>query len=133
MDNFGRWCKIKKNLTKRKAPNFNERDVFMCYLGKNIGHEESGDERGEKPEFLRAVLVLKKFNNEYFLGLPLTRKCREGKFYYNFEFNGEKSTVLLSQIRGLDSKRLKYRMGRVSRSEFKKIKSKLGELIGFTP
>ena len=69
MKDFVNWHKVKKSIDeKEKRINFQIRDVFFCSIGENVGFEQDG--RGE--EFLRPVVVVKKFNNEVFLGVPLT-------------------------------------------------------------
>ena len=51
-------------------------------MGLNIGYEQDG--KGE--DFLRPVLILKKFNKRVFLGIPLTKIKKDSHFYHNFEF-----------------------------------------------
>ncbi|MEA3521895.1 MAG: type II toxin-antitoxin system PemK/MazF family toxin [Campylobacterota bacterium] len=96
--------------------------VFLK-LGKNIGFEQDG--KGE--EFLRPVLVLKKFNHDQFVGLAMTSKYhKQEKFYYKLK---EKSYVILSQIKTYSAKRIKYNHSKVSNKQFKEIHKKFSELI----
>ena len=46
-------------------------------IGKNIGYEQNG--KGD--EFLRPVVVLRKFSNRYFLGVPLSSKEKGGNYF----------------------------------------------------
>ncbi|MFH1564362.1 MAG: hypothetical protein ABIC82_00750 [bacterium] len=69
------------------------------------------------------------FSKNVFLGIPLTRAIKEGKFYSNFVFQDKKSNAILSQIRLFDSKRLSYPIGRMSKGDYNKAKEKLIELI----
>ncbi|MFH0845890.1 MAG: type II toxin-antitoxin system PemK/MazF family toxin [Patescibacteria group bacterium] len=94
-------------------------------MGLNVGYEQDGN--GE--EYLRPAVVLKKFNKKIFLGIPLTKIKKDLPFYYNFEFKKINSSAILSQIRLFDSKRLKFRYGKLSKSDFDKIKEKLIELL----
>ena len=106
---------------------FSEREIWFCYLGENVGFEQDG--RGE--EFLRPVIALKKFNNEVFWAIPLTKTKKKGKYYLSFSFRGESeiSSAILSQIRLIDAKRLKYKIGDMKISDFENIKNKIRQLL----
>ena len=92
----------------------------------NVGFEQDG--RGE--EFLRPVIILKKFNNEVCWCIPLTKTKKKNKYYYKFLFNNEEeSTVILSQIRLIDVKRLQYKIGDVPKSDFDEIKKILKQFL----
>ena len=76
---------------------FYEREIWYCHLGENIGYEQDG--RGES--FLRPMVIVRKFNNELFWGVPLTRTYKDLPFYFRFRMQvelGEKAqgTVTLS-------------------------------------
>lgn len=88
-----------------------------------MGFEQDGS--GEN--YLRPVIVFKKFNNEVFLGVPLTRSSKRSRHY--FPLNAGGSTAILSQIRLFDGKRLKYKIGMLSEPEFKELKEKFRRLI----
>lgn len=80
--------------------------------------------------FLRPVIILKKFNNDFFMGVPLTTTIKEGKYYFSFEFTTKKSNAILSQIRPFDVKRVKHKIGVINKEDFKKIKEKISNLYG---
>lgn len=121
-----KWHKNKEYLHEEKArPFFHEGEVWFCALGVNIGFEQDG--RGES--FLRPIIIIKKFNNESFWGIPLTKNKRKGKYYFSFKLNGEISTAILSQIRLIDGKRLYYRIGLISKKDSDEIKNRLKRLI----
>jgi len=124
---FLEWHKYKSEIQgKRIRPFFHEREIWFCSLGLNVGFEQDG--RGE--DFLRPVIVLKKFNNEIFLGVPLTKSGRSGKYYFLFDFRKEvKSSAIISQIRLIDAKRLRYKIGDIGKSEFKELKQKIRQLL----
>jgi len=123
---FDEW-NIQKKITDsvENKKTFHEREVWFTKIGENIGFEQNG--KGE--EFLRPVVVYKKFSKNVFLGIPLTRTIKEGKFYSSFDFKGQTSIAILSQIRLFDSKRLSYPTGRMSQGDYGKLKEKLIELI----
>jgi mRNA-degrading endonuclease toxin of MazEF toxin-antitoxin module len=126
MKDFINWHKIKTHVERKEQRlNFQIRDVFFCSIGENIGFEQDG--RGE--EFLRPVIVVKKFNNEAFLGIPLTHTDKKGKYYFGFNLNGEVSIAILSQIRLFDAKRMKYKIGMINEKDFKTLKEKIRQLL----
>jgi mRNA interferase MazF len=105
---------------------FHERDVWFCHLGINVGSEQDG--KGKK--VLRPIVVMKKFNNGIFWGIPTTKRRRTGKYYFAFAYrNTMSSTAILSQIRLLDSKRLENRIGRMGRTDFSEMKKRLVSIL----
>jgi len=123
---FNKWNRLKQNLhQKEKIANFNERDILFMSIGYNIGYEQYG--KGK--EFLRPVIVIRKFNKHLFLGIPLTSKTKEGKFFYEVKFHNKKHTALLLQTRTFDIKRFKYRLATLGTKEFKKLKSRFEKIV----
>lgn len=91
---------------------------------------------GGGEDFLRPVLILKKFNNEVTWALPLTRTVKMGKYYFRTSLvfddgnsDDRPSVVILSQLRLVDAKRFQYKMGIVKEGEFVKIKEALAALL----
>ncbi len=126
MKDFDKWNNKKKNINIINSnKNFSERDVWFIKMGLNVGYEQDG--KGE--EFLRPVIIFKKFNKTVFLGIPLTRTEKDLPFYHSFNFKNSRSTAILSQVRLFDAKRLKFRYGKLSKGDFRHIKEKLIELI----
>jgi len=119
MSIFDEWNRYKKQLnTLKRKIHFHEREIWFCYLGKNVGHEQDGGEA-----FLRPVIILKKFNKRLFWGIPLTLKSKEGTFYILTKDNKNKErTAILSQLKLLDVNRLKSKLGQVALEEFQNIK-----------
>lgn len=124
---FSEWHKIKAIIHHDKErPHFHEREIWFCSLGVNVGFEQDG--RGET--FLRPVIVLRKFNNEVCFAVPLTRNQKKGIHYFNFTYmNNLISTAILSQARLIDAKRLEYKSGNISETDFKQLKQKLKQLL----
>jgi mRNA-degrading endonuclease toxin of MazEF toxin-antitoxin module len=124
---FQAWHGKKEKIhNDKKRPFFHEREVWFCSLGLNVGFEQDGS--GE--EFLRPVIIIKKFNNEVFWGLPFTKIIKSGKYYYQVSFGDRNpATVILSQIRLIDAKRLQYKIGDADEKEFAEIKKRLAALI----
>ena len=129
-DSYDKWNNIKKEINKEtKYRNFKEREIFYIKMGENIGFEQNG--KGE--EFVRPVIVLKKFNKDIFFGIPLSSKIKDGVFYHKFEFvkynNISVNIALLSQLKLYSSKRLLNKIGMINKDDFLSIKSKLKRLI----
>src|SRR5579863_9837041 len=57
---------------------FHPRELWFAHLGVNVGFEQDG--RGN--EFLRPILIVRKFNNEVLWSLPLTRASKPKNPYY---------------------------------------------------
>lgn len=125
---FQTWHTRKTDLQENKIRlHFHERDVWFTSVGLNIGFEQDG--KGE--EFLRPVVVLRKFNNETLWGVFLTKKQKTGKYYFEFESKENTlSTANLSQLRLIDSKRLQYKIGSISERDFMELKKRITHLIG---
>ena len=126
MKSFDEWNKNKKQIEvrDRKLPIFHNSEIWWCSLGLNIGYEEDG--KGKL--FERPVFVYKKFNNSMFLGIPMTTKYKDNPFYFKLNEN-ENSTLILSQIKLMSSKRLLRSISKVSRGKYKELKSKLLEIL----
>ncbi|MCU7866452.1 MAG: type II toxin-antitoxin system PemK/MazF family toxin [Candidatus Thiodiazotropha sp. (ex Lucinoma borealis)] len=124
---FDKWNTRKKQLhAKERYPSFKEREVWWCHVGTNIGHEIDGT----GTDFVRPVLVLRRFNMYVALVLPLTRTKKGQPFYHILRTKRlAESRVVLSQIRLLSSKRLRSLIARVSPSEFREIQDEVSGLI----
>jgi len=116
---FVNWLKLKSDVHfEYHRPAFRERDIWWCKLGENIGDEGNGKSR----LFSRPVLVVKKFNKNIFLGVPLSKQIKpDNKYYFTFNLHQEKRSALISQIRILDAKRINDKIGRISKQQFQKI------------
>lgn len=125
--NFYGWHRKKKEIDNKKSGlYFHEREIWFCSLGVNIGFEQNG--KGE--EYLRPVLIIKKFNKNSCITLPLSKTKKSGFYYYKFKYkNNEVSTAILSQIKLIDSKRLKYLSGHMKKKDFNNIKKKLRQFF----
>lgn len=124
---FQQWHYKKSDLDENKVRlHFHERDVWFTSVGVNIGFEQDG----KSEEFLRPIVIIKKFNNETLWGVPLTSRKKAGKYYFEFEHDkNRRSTANLSQLRLVDSKRLKYQIGSISENDFMEIKKRIISII----
>jgi mRNA interferase MazF len=116
---FDQWNELKKNLQRQNQQIFffHEREIWWCSLGINLGSEQDG----RNDTFERPVLIVKKFNQDIFLGLPLTTAIKEGKYYYETTHEDRHYSVVLSQMRLLDKKRLQRKIRVLPEGEFEEI------------
>lgn len=125
---FDKWNEEKKVNEKKEIERtffYNERDVWWCALGINIGVEEDGKNKN----FERPVLIIKKFNQHMFWGVPLTSQERLGNFYEKVTHEGGCSYVLLSQFKTFSVKRLLRKIGRISEDQFNTVRRKIKGFI----
>jgi mRNA-degrading endonuclease toxin of MazEF toxin-antitoxin module len=123
---FDTWMQFKKQIHNAGSQIFfRERDIWFTSLGQNIGCEQDG----KNELFERPVLILVKFNHTVFYGLPLTTRSKKGKFYFEIIQNSKSSSVILSQMRLFDGKRLTRKIDRLDESQFFAIKSAMANLI----
>lgn len=133
---FDRWNEKKKALhADQPRVFFHPRELWFAHLGTNIGFEQDG--RGD--EALRPVLIIRKFNNEVLWALPLTLRHKPRNPYYAaFQYAAFpeeedadflSSIAILSQLRLIDAKRLRYKIGTVPEDAFDAIKEKIRRLL----
>lgn len=127
---FDGWNEQKKALhALSRRPFFHVREIWFASVGLNIGFEQDG----APDSFLRPVLVLRKFNNDIFWAVPLTKPKvvkKDSPYYYYFSFeDGVESAAILSQIRLVDAKRLARHVGTMSAMQFSELKEKFDKLL----
>jgi mRNA-degrading endonuclease toxin of MazEF toxin-antitoxin module len=120
------WCKVQITLrdAKRTSRLFNEREVWWCSIGLNVGDEEFG----KGPRFIRPVLVFKKFTKSSFFAIPITGTVRSGSWYVSMDLPRQQSSLMLNQGRVLNSMRLINKMTTLSNQQFNAVKKKFIEL-----
>ena len=111
---FDGWNAQKKRLNAgRVGIEFREGRIYWCAYGANVGIEIDG----KNIDFIRPVLVIRKFSKECFWGVPLTTKpkkwfekanARIKRFYYRVDDRGDDAVSLLNltQLRMFDAKRI---------------------------
>ena len=91
-------------------------------MGINVGNEQDGTGKN----FDRPIVIVKGFNSEIFLALPLTGSKKEGKYYFYLgQISDREATAVLSQIRLIDTKRLIRKIGTLNELTFMKLKNAL--------
>ncbi len=120
---FTKWHKLKSRLDSRQGTaSFNEREIWWCSAGMNIGNETDG----KNEYFERPMLIIRKLSREIFWAMPLTTRIRKGRFYYTFMYKKSQQTVILSQLKALSWKRLQRPMGKIDPQIFREIKRAAG-------
>ncbi|MBU6338529.1 MAG: type II toxin-antitoxin system PemK/MazF family toxin [Rickettsiales bacterium] len=123
---FYEWSNLKTKLNVRKnIPTFKQGEIWWCSIGVNIGCEEDG----KNEMFNRPVLIIRKFNNNMFLGVPLSTKIKDNKYYFQIYFSKRVSSVLLSQIRVFESKRLTHKVATLAGEQLENVREKIREMI----
>jgi mRNA interferase MazF len=124
---FDKWNLEKKSIhSNQEFPFYNEREIWWCSLGVNVGFEQDGT--GQK--FDRPVLVIKGFNKNTFLCVGLTGKKKTGKYYFYLgKIEGRDSTAVLSQIRVIDTKRLIRKIETLEEKTFQELMESVKKTI----
>jgi len=127
MKEFDKWNEVKKRTEqKQDTAYFKEREIYWANIGKNIGYEQN--DKGE--DFMRPLLVFRKYSNKLFCGTPLSTSIREGSFFFNFQFLQDKSScALLVQAKTFDVKRLDRKIGMMKKEDFEQLDEKIKELM----
>jgi len=113
-----RWCEIKILLSERPSSVlFKEGEIWWCRVGMNVGSEIYG--KGEN--FIRPILIFKKFDENMFLGISMTSKQKVGTWYVLISYDNKEGRVILSQIKSMDKKRLVKRIGTLDADVFRKV------------
>lgn len=119
------WSDYSKELNNRRIPFFKEKEVWWTAIGINIGHEENG--KGE--QYVRPVLVLKKFGRATFLGVPFSTSLNTHKLDIEFQLNGRLNKALISQQRTYDARRLLTKIGKLDQELFDRIRKTAKDIL----
>lgn len=128
---FDGWSEFKKNLEDKERVVFAwPREIWWCSLGINLGAEIDG----KNDLFERAVLVMRVYNRETMLILPITTKRKNDQFHYGIFIKTASSPtkdyleldklvwVKLTQSRVISNKRLLRKICVISDEDYHKIR-----------
>jgi mRNA interferase MazF len=121
---FDKWNDQKKRIDiqeQRQNLYVNEREIWWCSLGLNVGDEEDG----KNDLFERPVLVIKKFNRNIVLIVPLTTKIKENRYHFQFTYEETAFSAILSQIKLLSTKRFTRKIRKINPNLFDSIKESI--------
>ena len=113
---FDGWIEKKKlsHYQVKTPPLFKERDIWWVSIGVNVGFEEDG----KNGNFVRPVLIVKKFNRELFLGIPMSTKLKDNKYYVPVSVKQRTVSVMISQLRVFSSKRMWNKLTELDEGDF---------------
>ncbi|MDQ5893562.1 MAG: sulfate adenylyltransferase subunit 1 [Patescibacteria group bacterium] len=77
----------------------------------------------------RPVLVVRKLGRFSFIGVPLTSQLKSGTWYFNLNIKDEKNSIILSQVRHFDYRRMDKILSKIALSDLNSIKIALARLI----
>ncbi len=124
--NFVGWFKLKPKLDSQNhlPPLFNEGEIWWCKLGENVGGEISG--KGE--EFARPAIVHTKLSKYMLLVVPLTTRLyhengtpKAGNRFIKFTRNKIDMLACLNQVKVIDYRRLKNKLGDLAENDFNRV------------
>ena len=120
---FDGWNAKKKMIDSDMTRIFcHSREIWWCSFGINVGFEQDGTGR----YFDRPIIIVRVFSRNVFWGAALTSKGKSGEFYYPIGLlEGKEASVILSQIRIIDTKRLIRKGGVLNEGAFEGLKSAL--------
>ena len=130
MKDFDSWNSKKKIVDSDVTPRrfYKEREIWWCTLGVNIGTEQNGT--GEESQFARPVLIVKSFGKKICLVVPITSSPKVHKYRLAIgHIEDKQASVILSQIRVVDIKRLTDRIKVLDKTNFRKVKEAIKDLL----
>ena len=115
---FGIWIALKERIhfAARKWK-FREREIWWMAIGENVGTEING----KGVNFLRPVLIVRKYGAGGFFGIPLSSQIHKGIWYVHFLTKDKLQCALLSQASSFSSYRLYSYIGRISKADFVRV------------
>lgn len=121
MKDFNEWNIYKTELDSMisNVKYAHAREIWWCSLGVNVGVESDG----KNNNFERPVLIMKVYNKESIVVLPITTKAKNDPFHFKIYVKpGIYVWVKLTQVRMVSNKRLQRKVDVVSNDIFLKIR-----------
>ena len=127
LKDFDLWNGGKKDIHYKGENKFyHEREIWWCSLGINIGSEQDGT----SVTYERPILILKGFSRNICLIAPLTTSMKQHSMRIPVcLIHGKQASVILSQIRVIDTKRLVNRISFINQTVFENIRKTVKELL----
>ncbi len=124
---FDGWNDIKKSIDSgKKNLLYKERDIWWCSLGLNVGFEQDGSGDAHR----RPVLVIKGLGPKICLVVPLTSSINQHRMRIPIGIvDGKPASVILSQIRTVDTKRFIGKVCRLNEAAFSAIRKAVRDLF----
>jgi len=124
---FDFWNEQKKQIhSSGKNKLYQARDIWWCDLGLNVGFEQDGTGKNNG----RPVLILKGLSLNTCLIVPLTSSDKKHSMRIAIDkLNGKNASVIISQFRIIDTKRLVNKMTKLNKEKFEEIRKAVKNLI----
>lgn len=123
---FDKWNIIKKEIEKIITEKYiHPREIWWCSLGINIGAEIDG----KNENFKRSVIIMKVYNKETVIILPITAKQKDNKFHHKIQTEEKTVWVKLTQARVVSSKRLLRKVDLLDKDSFNELKNTWKETL----
>lgn len=127
MKDFDGWNGIKKivdNTSQNKL--YHKREVWWCYLGTNVGFEQDGTGHDR----MRPVLIIKGFSTHVCIVVPLTTSKKKNPYHvFIGKVAKKEASVIISQIKLIDTKRLVNKIGYIDTDIFEAIRKAVKDLF----
>jgi len=122
---FDGWSQAIPVINEQEPPEFRAKEVWWCNIGVNIGTEADGNRMNSEVSYFytRPVLILKKLSNNSFIALPMSKKIKQGSWYYPIQVQNNSSNLLFHQIRSFDARRLTSKISRITDEQLDMIKN----------
>ena len=115
---FESWNNLKKDIQNRDVKIFcNQREIWWCSIGVNVGSEEDG----KNELFERPVLVIKVFSKDMIRVAPLTSKIKSDENHETISYHERGGSVIVSQIKTISTKRLSRKLCRLDKNQFGRV------------
>lgn len=102
------------------------REVWHCYFGVNIGHEQNGDES----TFLRPAVIMQQFGRHMLWVVPLSTKTPiNSQHHHLFEYKGIQYSALVTQQRSIDSRRLARKLYTLDPANYYQIQVRVARMM----
>ena len=124
---FTEWHGVKQRIQDHNQHIFvAEREVRWCFWGLNVGSEVDGN----GTRYSRPVLILKKTTPNTCLCIPLSTKQWQRPDFFEINFgDGISRRAILSQIKLIDTKRLREVITVIGEDQFQKIKRAVIDML----
>lgn len=120
MKDFDKWNDLKKNLDENTINSelyVKQGHVFWCSFGLNVGAEIDG----KNELFERPVLVIRNISKDLFLGIPITSKQHNEKWYIPITIREKTSFASIRQMKPISMKRISRKITTINQTELQKV------------
>mgnify|MGYP001614297405 CR=1 FL=1 len=117
--NFDAWNRNKKELENTPIKKYvHPKEIWWYALGVNLGAEIDG----KNENYERPVIVMKVYNKETMIILPITTKPKDDEFHQKIQTVGKTVWAKLTQMRVISSKRLLRKVDILDEASFEILK-----------